>query len=153
VEILYGAVPTPIRSATAYSAGTISVTLGDATVTGSGTTWTTNAQAGQYLVAPNGAILQILSVTSNTELELTANYAGPTIAGQTYAIGWPINVPDIYEQAIKEFVLSQAYGENTDRQDLAKANDHERQWKQLLGLSSQSQVAVSPKVGAQGGSA
>lgn len=66
--------------------------------------------------------------------------------------GANINLPDFYEAALKAFVLSQCYAENTDRQDTAKATMYGNEWKQLLGISSQSQVAVSPKVGKQGGS-
>lgn len=62
-----------------------------------------------------------------------------------------IHVPDIYEKVLKDFVLSQCYAENTGRQDLAKAAAYEQAWRGALGLSSQSQVAVSPKVIAQGG--
>lgn len=64
-----------------------------------------------------------------------------------------INLLDIYEHALKAFILSQAYAENTDRQDLTKATQYENDWKAMVGISSGSQVAVSPKVGRQGGSA
>jgi hypothetical protein len=68
------------------------------------------------------------------------------------SVGSNINVLDIYEQALKAFVLSQCYAENTERNDTAKSGYYATEFKNLLGISSQSQVAVSPKVGAQGGS-
>lgn len=64
-----------------------------------------------------------------------------------------INLSDIYEGALIAFVLAKAYAENTTRTDLAKSGAHTQEWKGLLGMGTQSQVAVSPKVGAQGGSA
>jgi hypothetical protein len=60
------------------------------------------------------------------------------------AVGNNINLPDIYEQVLKCFVLAEAYAENTDRQDLAKSDYYRKEWKGLLGLRSTSQVAVSP---------
>jgi hypothetical protein len=67
------------------------------------------------------------------------------------AITTNINLLDIYEPIIKAFVIAQAYSQNTDRQDLAKYNAYTAEWKGLLGVTSQSQVAVSAKVGHQGG--
>jgi len=68
------------------------------------------------------------------------------------AVGSAINLQDSYESIIKAFVIAQAYSENTDRADLAKYAAYTAEWKGLLGITSQSQVAVSPKVGQQGGS-
>ena len=62
-----------------------------------------------------------------------------------------INVLDLYEQCIKDFVLSKCYAQKTATQDYAKAAAHDQAWKMMLGISSGSQVAVSPKVGRQGG--
>lgn len=63
-----------------------------------------------------------------------------------------INVGDIYESIIKAFVLSECYQKSSLRQDLAKAAAYKQQWRSDLGISNQSQLAVSPKVGAEGGS-
>lgn len=56
-----------------------------------------------------------------------------------------INLLDVYEAALKAFVLSQCYAENTDRQDTAKATMYGNEWKQLIGLRTASQVAASPE--------
>lgn len=68
------------------------------------------------------------------------------------AVGSVINLADVYEGALIAFVLAKAYAENTTRQDLTKSGAYTQEWKSLLGMGTQSQVAVSPKVGAQGGS-
>lgn len=76
-----------------YSTGTISVTNGDATVTGSGTSWSTatNAIAGQYIKLPDGKWYKIASIASNTSLEIelsdaNGGYQGSTLSGQSYTI-------------------------------------------------------------------
>lgn len=91
------------------------------------------------VIPPNNGSGQVIALYGATP---------PAIA----AVGNPINLLDIYEQCIKAFVIAQAYAENTDRFDLAKYAAYTSEWKGILGISSQSQVAVSAKVGRQGGS-
>ena len=70
-----------------YATGTVSVTNGSAIVTGSGTTWTTNAKAGDEFHLgsatqndPTATWYEIQSVDSNTQVTLTTNYAEPTLS-------------------------------------------------------------------------
>lgn len=60
-------------------------------------------------------------------------------------------VPDSYETALRCFVLAKAYAKNSNRQDLSKTQAYQGQWGQMLGLKSQSQVAVAAQVGSQPG--
>lgn len=76
-----------------YTTGTISVTNGDATVTGSSTVWNTatNAAVGEYIKLPDGKWYKIASIASDTSLEIEitdaqGGYQGSTLAGQTYTI-------------------------------------------------------------------
>jgi hypothetical protein len=71
-----------------YTTGTISVTNGSATVTGSGTSWSTatNAEAGEYIKLPDGKWYRIISVGSNTSITIELSYQGSTLSGQTYTI-------------------------------------------------------------------
>jgi hypothetical protein len=70
-----------------YNTGTVSVTALDATVTGSGTSWTTEIAAGQlFTVVGDNEVYEVASVTSDTELELTQPYAGTTASGQSYIV-------------------------------------------------------------------
>lgn len=71
-----------------YSTGTLSVTNGSTTVTGSGTTWATatNAEAGEYIKLPDGKWYKINSVSTNTSLTIEVSYQGSTLSGQTYTI-------------------------------------------------------------------
>lgn len=59
-----------------------------------------------------------------------------------------INLPDVYESVLKCFVLAEAYAHSSKRYDPQKSAFYEAQGMQLLGIKSQSQVAVAPKVGA-----
>lgn len=76
-----------------YTTGTISVTNGDATVTGSGTTWTTatNAAVGEYIKLPDSKWYKIATITDDTHLEIeitdaNGGYQGSTLSGQAYTI-------------------------------------------------------------------
>jgi len=69
-----------------YRVGTISVTNGSATVTGSGTQWIANAAIGEGLRAPDGRIYEIINIASNTSLTITPNYLGSNQSGQAYEI-------------------------------------------------------------------
>lgn len=59
-----------------------------------------------------------------------------------------INLPDVYESVLKCFLLAEAYAHSSKRHDPQKSAFYEQQGMQLLGIKSQSQVAVAPKVGA-----
>lgn len=60
-------------------------------------------------------------------------------------------IPDSYQTALVSFVIGKAYEKNGKRQDLTKSSQFRQQWGQLLGLKSQAQIAVAPKVAAQPG--
>lgn len=74
-----------------YQTGTISITNGSPTVTGSGTTWLTNLKAGDPMhlgaadeVDPTAVWYEIDSVDSDTQVTLTTNFAETTLSGQPY---------------------------------------------------------------------
>ncbi|MBI3582367.1 MAG: hypothetical protein HY096_00270 [Nitrospinae bacterium] len=70
-----------------YNTGTVSVTNGSAVVTGSGTTWSDNIKKGdRFMVTGNSNKYYILSVDSNTQITLTANYGQATESGKAYTI-------------------------------------------------------------------
>lgn len=72
----------------AYTTGTISVTNGSATVTGSGTSWstTTNAEVGEYIQLPDDKWYKITEIGSDTSLTIEATYYGSTASGESYVI-------------------------------------------------------------------
>ncbi|MCK5577842.1 MAG: hypothetical protein KAI14_05935 [Dehalococcoidales bacterium] len=71
-----------------YREGTISVTNGSAVVTGLNTLWDANVVAGAVfkLDLDGDATYVIASVDSDTQITLSANYAGDTDSGQSYMI-------------------------------------------------------------------
>ena len=70
----------------AYRTGTISVSNGSSTVTGSGTQFVANVSAGMMLVHDLRVIGEIDQVVSNTELQLVEEYQGTSISDDPYAI-------------------------------------------------------------------
>ena len=69
-----------------YNTGTIALTNGSATVTGSGTNFLVGAQIGEALYAPDGKLYEIQTINSATVITLASNYLGSTASGQGYQI-------------------------------------------------------------------
>ena len=72
-----------------YRAGTVAVTAGSKTVTGTGTQWQNlifGVATGVTFYGPDGKPYEIDTVNSNTSLTLATNYSGATASGQAYAI-------------------------------------------------------------------
>jgi hypothetical protein len=76
-----------------YATGTVTVNGGSPNVTGSGTSWTANAKPGDFISFGNNAQndpfavwYEIGTVTDNTHIVLTQNYAGSNLAGAQYTI-------------------------------------------------------------------
>lgn len=72
-----------------YQTGTITSTRGSKVITGSGTSWTANVEAGMFIIADNGAGVYSLlgtvdTVDSNTQITLLLP-ALATVAGSAYA--------------------------------------------------------------------
>jgi hypothetical protein len=79
-----------------YIAGTVSLTNGSPTVTGTGTKWATNqvpVVPGDIFSGPDSVLHRILSVGSDTSLTLADNYTAPSLspAGYTIFLGCPPN--------------------------------------------------------------
>lgn len=65
----------------------VDVTNGSASVIGNNTNWSTKVQVGDgFTVAGSGVIYDVASITSNTELQLSAPYQGTTQSGAQYTI-------------------------------------------------------------------
>jgi hypothetical protein len=67
--------------------GTVAVTNGSASVTGTGTGFDEKAVLPGYMfIGPDGKPYEVLQVVSQTQLTLAKNYTGPTLSGQSYEI-------------------------------------------------------------------
>lgn len=102
-----------------YTTGTISITNADATLTGSGTTFTagmvgrwlqitdtTNAQYGQWY--------RIGTFTSTTAMELDTNYQGSTTSAMTYRIAQVPEFPDEGHVCLLHGALADFYANSRD---------------------------------------
>ncbi len=65
------------------STGTVSVSSGSATVTGSSTAFLSEVQPGDQLLIA-GTLREVATVTNNTTLTLTTGYAGSTASGLSF---------------------------------------------------------------------
>jgi len=91
-----------------YSYGTATVTEGSTTVTGTGTYWTNLTLPLYFKVIPAvGAIYEVASITSDTELELTATWGGVRYAmGAVMGARTPMNVSEEDRKAAYNFLKS-----------------------------------------------
>lgn len=89
------------RKSAVYSTGTVTLTNGSKTVTGSGTTWNTLVDAGMLLQRGNERVYVVESVDSATQITLKDAYQGVTGSGITYALNpiYKITAADPYEAA------------------------------------------------------
>ena len=76
-------------------------------------------------------------------VRITRGAVPTTLTGSS---GEEIPVPDSYQNPLTNFVLAKCYAKNSKRQDLTKSSAYMQQWATMLGLKSQAQVAVAPKV-------
>lgn len=75
------------RKAADYPTGTVSVTKGSKVVTGAGTLWVANVDAGMlFQVGAGTRVYPVASVDSNTQVTLVDAYEGATAAGAGYAL-------------------------------------------------------------------
>ena len=82
-----------------YSKGTAIVTNGSATVTGTNTLWLASVSAADsFTIAGDGVMYDVASVDSDTQVTLSAPYAGTTASGVVYAIGTGFTVPDSFPE-------------------------------------------------------
>lgn len=107
-----------------YGTGTISVTNGSKTVTGTGTAWeTAGVKAGDFIclgadeVDPGATWYEIASVDSETQITLLDEYAGSTSAGEAYTIRltFTSNILQPYETEIFRNGTNLGSGSDGDR--------------------------------------
>lgn len=95
-----------------YTTGTVSITNGSATVTGTSTVWTQAAHGNLQLQVTDGSDgnwYEIISVNSNTSLTLKTPYVGPTVSGGTYRLGQMFIFPGEYDDVPVDYALTRFY--------------------------------------------
>ena len=80
-----------LRTQPSYTTGTVALTIGSTTVTGTGTAWNTandysvnNVRAGGKMTFGGDNVYEVASVASDTSLTLTVAYNGATDTGVSY---------------------------------------------------------------------
>lgn len=115
-------------------AGTIAVTNGSSTVTGNGTSFTTELKAGDFIgviVGGTPYTLVVAAVASNTQLTIGAAYTGPTASG----LAW-YGVPASLMYAITQQAMNDM-GKILRGMNLDKAN-----WQQVYSASGNITVTL-----------
>lgn len=69
-----------------YSTGTVTTTSASAVVTGSGTSWSANVDAGMLFRISGERVYVVKTVDSNTQITLTEPYQGSTGSGKAYTL-------------------------------------------------------------------
>ena len=69
-----------------YRSGTVAVTSGSTTVTGTGTAFAANARVGDAFQGPDGRWYEVSNIASTTVLSILPAYQGATAAGGAYAL-------------------------------------------------------------------
>lgn len=129
-----------------YTTGTIAITNGSQTVTGTGTSWTSN-MAGRQLATTDGSdgnFYEISTVNSATSITLKNPYAGLSGTLATYRIGQMFIFPPEYHDAPVDYALARYYEFKNNPQ---RATYHMQKYKQSLDdalekYSSSSESAV-----------
>jgi hypothetical protein len=67
-------------------AGTVAISNGGTTVTGTGTSWLTGVNVGDALVAPDGRLYEITAINGATSLVIAPAYQGSGVSGADYII-------------------------------------------------------------------
>ncbi|AZE73137.1 hypothetical protein C4K00_2909 [Pseudomonas synxantha] len=86
--------------------GTVTVTNGNAVVTGLGTKFS-NCRAGDMFVGPDNGIYQVINPSSDTSVSISPAYRGATSAGAAYGIvpinGYPKALADAVNQMVQQW--------------------------------------------------
>lgn len=69
-----------------YRTGTVAITAGQTTVTGTGTNFSANGRVGDAFLGPDGRWYEVTNIASGTVLSILPAYQGATVSGGSYAI-------------------------------------------------------------------
>lgn len=129
-----------------YTTGTVTVSNGSTTVTGSGTTFTTG-MIGQWLQTTDGTdenFYKVASYTSATQIDLENYYQGTSGGAKTYRLGQVMDLPEEFLESPVDYAMYRHY---LRRGDVNKAADFKSLWQDGLdnardtyGNTTESQV-------------
>ena len=101
-----------------YTTGTVAVTNGSATITGSSTVFT-QAMVGRTLIVEDangdGMAYKIVSRSSDTSIAVENNYGGLTGSGLSYRIGEVPDIPEEFHENLVDYAMYRYYWRRKDR--------------------------------------
>lgn len=128
-----------------YTTGSVAVTENDATIVGSGTTFTgDNAAADRWFSLADsngiskGSWYRILSITDGTNLELESVFEEASASSQNYIIGETPELPEDMHQFLSEGAIADYYAEL--RQSQSKAQG----WSNKLWTGDWNNISRDP---------
>ncbi|QYX54537.1 phage tail protein [Pseudomonas sp. S07E 245] len=90
-----------------YRVGTVAITAGQTTVTGTGTNFSANGRVGDAFLGPDGRWYEVTNIPSGTVLSILPAYQGATVSGGTYALapmqGYVKESADRLRQLVDQF--------------------------------------------------
>lgn len=90
-----------------YRTGTVAITAGQTTVTGTGTSFSANARVGDAFQGPDGRWYEVTNIASATVLSILPAYQGATVAAGAYGLapmqGYVKESADRLRQLIDQF--------------------------------------------------
>lgn len=90
-----------------YRSGTVSITVGQTTVTGTSTDFALNARVGDAFQGPDGRWYEVANIASATVLSILPAYQGPTVAAGSYGLapmqGYVKESADRLRQLVEQF--------------------------------------------------
>lgn len=107
---------------TDVSAGTVSTTQNDATVTGSSTAFTAGMVGRWFKADSDGEWYRITSFASTTSIELESVFEGTAVSGDSYIIGESPEIPTELHELLPHFAASKFYA--GPRRNATKAQEH-----------------------------
>jgi hypothetical protein len=140
-----------------YTTGTISVTSGNASVTGTGTVFTSTMANGSYVLqvtdGSDGRYYKVTSYTSGTVIGLENYYQGTTSASAAYRIGQVSKIPEEYQEAPVDYAM---YRHFLGKNEMSNAQIFNTNWLASLkdaestyGMSTGNQIIEdSSRIGA-----
>ncbi|MDZ3990387.1 phage tail protein [Pseudomonas sp. Teo4] len=90
-----------------YRTGTVAITAGQTTVTGTGTSFSANARVGDAFLGPDGRWYEVTNIASGTVLSILPAYQGATVSGGAYSItpvqGYDKNLRDAINAVVQQW--------------------------------------------------
>lgn len=132
--LIYGEYLKELADLTEYTTGSLAVTNGSNTFTGTGTLWLTNVAVGDFIRGDvNGVWYKVTAIGSATSITVANNdsvvgFAGATASGLIYTVcKAPVDIPEVWQSAITYGIAALAAAHQDDSVGF-------KRWQALAGI-------------------